>query len=89
MDNIVELLFNYGPADWGFLGLGEQALGRGLAGLSRQLGLKLQAEQLPPPLRGLLTDSEQQQEQQQKRESPAARLTLRHDYEVWQGARVG
>ncbi len=87
----MELLFSYGPPDLGLLGLGEEALGRGLMGLSKQLGMELKPEQLPSPLRELLRVSEpsstgaagQEKGSKKKRESPAARLTLRHDYEVW------
>ncbi|GLI63443.1 hypothetical protein VaNZ11_006334 [Volvox africanus] len=81
LDNIVELLLNYGPPDWGLLGLGEEALGRGLTGLSKQLGMELKPEQLPVQLRDLLNQPAAEQ-QKQNRESPAARLTLRHDYEI-------
>ncbi|GIL78002.1 hypothetical protein Vretifemale_7457 [Volvox reticuliferus] len=81
LDNIVELLFSYGAPDWGLLGLGEEAFSRGLTGLSKQMGVELKPEQLPAQLRDLLKNPAEKQEKQ-NRESPAARLTLRHDYEV-------
>ncbi|EFJ46380.1 hypothetical protein VOLCADRAFT_105590 [Volvox carteri f. nagariensis] len=99
LDNIVELLFSYGPPDLGLLsGPGGEVLGRGLERLSQQLGVS--KEQLPAPLKDLLLGPEKREQQQQqqgmeggpagkgtswKRQgwgSPAARLTLRHDYEV-------
>ncbi|GLC59065.1 hypothetical protein PLESTB_001439700 [Pleodorina starrii] len=94
LDNIVELLLSYGPPDWGLLGLGQEALGRGLSGLGRQLGLDLKSEQLPPPLRELFGEKASsvnqpgKQGRGQQREAPAARLTLRHDYEVTSPATV-
>ncbi|GIL78003.1 hypothetical protein Vretifemale_7457 [Volvox reticuliferus] len=45
------------------------------------MGVELKPEQLPAQLRDLLKNPAEKQEKQ-NRESPAARLTLRHDYEV-------
>ncbi|PNH11464.1 putative plastid-lipid-associated protein 6, chloroplastic, partial [Tetrabaena socialis] len=75
LDNIVELLLSYGPPDLG-LGL-TQALKQGLAGLG------VSSAQLPQPLQGLLgAGDDGGGEGAAPRDSPAARLTLRHDYEV-------